>query len=363
MAEQTHVMPSHSSIDQNTEEGALQLLRVHRHRRALQVAIELKDKKLIRKVGEAALASLSVELASEAFSLCGEASMHNILNPMRTEEEYSFLRGYVSMMENDFSAAQKSFLESTRPEMALEMRAALLQFDFALKLAETYDPSRIPKLSHDSARQNELTGNYSLAARQYKEGAKCKKLARSCRDGIIRCLILAGKVEQGMQQLAKIKDAKLILECARILERLAAFSQSAELFCRIEEWNQAAQCYLRANDLKSAGALVSKVSDTSVLKSVGLQLERAGQLELAVVAFERANERESNVQILLKINLDRATGVARDHPMVPVCRLFAEHCIQLGNFRYAIEFLNKPAGPTTPFGWRSCITRWTNWPN
>jgi WD repeat-containing protein 19 len=339
LAEQIAVMPSHASIDQSTEEAVTQLFQLHRHRRALQIAIELKDKKLIQRVGESTLASLSVELASEAFSLCGFASLYSILNPMRNEEEYSFLRGYVSMMENDFNSAQKNFLESTRPEMALEMRAALLQFDYALKLAETYDPSQIPKLSHDSARQNELIGNYSLALKQYKDSLKTKEFMRSSRDGIVRCLILSGKVEQGMQQLAKTKDTKLILECARILERLAAFSQAAELFCRIDEWNLGAQCYLRANDLKSAGGLVGKVSDTKVLRSIGLQIERAGQLEPAVVAFERGNDWESNVRVLLKINLDRAAAVARDHPMVGVCRLVAEHCIQLGNFRYAIEFL------------------------
>jgi WD repeat-containing protein 19 len=61
--------------------------------------------------------------------------------------------------------------------MALEMRAALLQVDFALKLAATYDPFRIARLSSDSARQNELTGNYSLAMQQSKESIKVKELA------------------------------------------------------------------------------------------------------------------------------------------------------------------------------------------
>jgi WD repeat-containing protein 19 len=285
------------------------------------------------------MSALCLEIAAEAFSLCGDAAMFNILNPLRGEEEYSFLRGYVSMLERDFNAAQKNFLESTRPEMALDMRAALLQFDFALKLAETLDTARIPQLSHDSARQNELTGNYSLALKQYKEAMSVKELAHSARAGIIRCLLLAGKVEQGMQQLAKTKDQKLVLECARILERLSAFAPAAQLYARVDEFNAAAQCYVRAGELKSAGELVPKVSDTKVLRSIGLQLERAGQLEPATVAFDRANDWESNVRVLLKINLDRATAVARDHPIVSVCRLVAEHCIQLSNFRYAIEFL------------------------
>lgn len=337
--EQSQVLPSHTEIENNSEKAVQQLLELHRHRKALQVALQLNDKKLIRTVGESALSSLCVEIASEAFSLCGDGAMHNILDPMRNEEEYSFLRGYVSMMDHDFASAQKNFLDSTRPQMALDMRAALLQFDYALKLAETLDPSRIPQLSHDSARQNELTGNYSTALKQYKESIKCKELAHSSRAGIIRCLILAGKVEQGMQQLAKTKDQKLILECARILERLCAFAPAAQLYVRVNEFNSASQCYLRAGELKSATDLVPKVSDTKVLRSIGLQLERAGQLEAATTAFERANDWESLVRVLLKVNLDKAAAVAREHPIVTVCRLVAEHCIKLDNFRYAIEFL------------------------
>lgn len=348
-SEQTQIMPSHQDIEESTPAAVQQLLNLHRHRKALQVAIQIGDKKLLKQVGESALSALSVEIASEAFSLAGEASMYNILQPVRYEEEYSFLRGYVSMMDHDFGSAQKNFLESTRPQMALDMRAALLQFEFALKLAETLDPSRIPQLSHDSARQNELTGNYSLALKQYKESIKCKELAKSSRAGVIRCLILAGKVEQGMQQLAKIRDNKLVMECARILERLCAFSPAAQLYVRVNEFNAAAQCYLRATELKNAADLVPKVTDTKVLRSIGLQLERAGQLEPATVAFERANDWESLVRVLLKINLDRATAVARDHPVVTVCRLVAEHCINLGNFRYAIEFLIRAGRPDDAF--------------
>lgn len=337
--EQQMTFPSHTDIDGNNEAAVRQLLELHRHRKALQIALQLQDSKLIHDVGEHALASLSVEIAAEAFAQSGDASMYNVLQPMVNEDEYSFLRGYVSMMDHDFGAAQKNFLNSTRPQMALDMRAALLQFDFALKLAENLDPSRIPQLSHDSARQNELTGNYSAALKQYKESIKCKELAHSSRAGIIRCLILAGKVEQGMQQLTKTKDTKLILECARILERLCAFGPAAQLYTRVNEYNSAAQCNLRANELKLAADLIPKVTDTKVLRSIGLQLERSGQLEPSTAAFERASDWESLVRVLLKVNLDRATAVARDHPLVTVCRLVAEHCIQLGNFRYAIEFL------------------------
>jgi WD repeat-containing protein 19 len=301
--------------------------------------LKLGDKALLKEVGDSALNALTIEIASEAYAAAGDGAAFNILEPIKNEEEFAYLRGYVALINRDFNAAQKAFLESTRPEMALDMRAALLQFDSALTLAEKFDQARIPQLSLDSARQNELTGNYSAALQQYKVSFKTPALAKASRAGIIRCLILAGKVEQGMKQLEKTKDQGLITECARILERLSAFGQAAVLYVQVQQPNSAAQCFLRAGDLKAAADLVPKVDDSKVLRSIGGQLERAGQLEPAATAFERANEWESLVRVSLKINLDRATAIARAHPTVAACRLVAEHCIQLENFRYAIEFL------------------------
>lgn len=337
--EQSQTLTSHSHLLNENADSVKQLLDLHRHRSALQIALKIGDKALLRQVGETALKDLAIEIASEAFSASGDAAMYNILDPIKKEEEFAYLRGYVSMLNKDFNSAQKSFLESTRPQMALDMRAALLQFESALTLAEKFDPSRIPQLSVDSARQNELTGNYSVALQQYKVSYKTQKFAKQSRAGIIRCLILAGKVEEGMKHLEKIKDQALITECAKILERLSAFQYAATLYNQVHQYNSAAQCFLRANDLKSASDIISKVDDTKVLRSIGMQLERSGQLEASASAFERANEWESLVRVYLKINLDRATAIARQHPTVAACRLVAEHCIQLGNFRYAIEFL------------------------
>lgn len=338
-SEQSQTLSSHTAITGETADTVRQLLAIHRHRAALQIAIKIGDKALIKEVGDSALSALAIEIAAEAYSACGDAASYNVLAPIKHEEEYAFLRGYVSMLNHDFNAAQKSFLESSRPQMALDMRSALLQFDSALTLAEKFDPSRIPQLSLDSARQNELTGNYQAAIQQYKVSLKVPGLSKQSRSGIIRCMILAGKVEQGMKQLEKTRDTALVTECARILERLSAFQQAAQLYAQVQQFNSAAQCYLRANEMNAAAELIPKVDDSKVLRSIGKQLERAGQLEQAATAFERANEWESLVRVLLKVNLDRATTIARAHPTVAACRLVAEHCIQLGNFRYAIEFL------------------------
>ena len=76
--------------------------------------------------------------------------MHIVIQPTLNEDEYSFLHGYVSMMDHNFNTAQKNFLNSTRPQIAFDMRAALLQFDFALKLAQNLYLTLIQQLSHDS---------------------------------------------------------------------------------------------------------------------------------------------------------------------------------------------------------------------
>lgn len=338
-SEQSLIFPSHNNIDEKSEKAVHQLLNLYRHRKALQVALDLKDKKLIHEVGEQSLSALKIEIASNAFSQSEDAAIWNVIQPLFNECECSYMCGYISMIDHDFNAAQKNFLNSTRPQMALDMRAALFQFDQALKLAENLDPARIMQLSYDSARQNELAGKYSLALEQYKESSKSKKLAHLSHAGYVRCLFLTGKVERGMQHLSKTRDSKLINECAQILEEIAAFKEAAQLYMRVNEFNKAAQCNINAGELKLASELVQKVTDIKILRSIGHQLERQGQLETSTIAFEKANDYESLVRVLLKVNLDRATKIARQHPEERICRLVAQHCIQLGNYKYAIEFL------------------------
>lgn len=86
------------------------------------------------------------------------------------------------------------------------------------------------------------------------------------------------------------RDTKLILECARILERLCAFGPAAQIYTRVNEFNCATQCNFQAGELKLASELIPKVIDTKVLPSIGLQLEPGGQLERSTVAFEKASD-------------------------------------------------------------------------
>ena len=337
--EQIDNLDSHKELSNNSPEAVRQLIALHRHRRALQIALELNDKSLIHEIAESAMGALCIEIATEAYTACGEGSKSNISNMIRFEEEYKYLRGFVAMLNGDFNSAQKNFLDSTRPEMALDMRASLQQFDFALHLAETLDPSRIPFLSLESGRQKELTGNYSDAIKDYMRAKDEKSCSKAAKYGIIKCLLQAGKVEHGLKMLQKVNDRKLLKECGQILEKLGAYTGAAGLYEKVNEYDSAGQCYLRGGELKSAANLIPKLSDAKVLRSIGVQLEREGQLETAAEALQRGNDWESVVRVLLKVNLDRATAIARQHPTATVCRLVAEHCVNLGNFNYAIEFL------------------------
>ena len=86
-----------------------ELLSLQRYRKALQVALKMNNKDIIRKVGEAAMNGLSMEIASEAFAACGDGAMHNITESISNEEEYNYLIGYKLMIDKDFGNAQKSF--------------------------------------------------------------------------------------------------------------------------------------------------------------------------------------------------------------------------------------------------------------
>ena len=74
------------------------------------------------------------------------------LPTLRTEPPH----GHVSAVFSEYAQAQQLFLASARPAAALEMRAEILHWDHALKLAATIDPTQVPTISFEYAQQLEF---------------------------------------------------------------------------------------------------------------------------------------------------------------------------------------------------------------
>ncbi|KAK8885589.1 WD repeat-containing protein 19 [Tritrichomonas musculus] len=86
----------------NSEKAVDQLLNLYRHRKALQVSLDLKYNKLIHEVGEQSLSSLKIEIASNTFSQSEDAAIWNVIQPLFNECECSYMCGYKRRPEELF---------------------------------------------------------------------------------------------------------------------------------------------------------------------------------------------------------------------------------------------------------------------
>lgn len=112
------------------------------------------------------------------------------------------------------------------------MRKDLMQWDQALKLAQTLDPSQVPALSVEYAKQLEFKGENGQSLSMYqsamasldalaREGAPAEQIAalrNSCLAGLARTTLRSGDLRRGVQLANESNDKTLCRECAGILE-------------------------------------------------------------------------------------------------------------------------------------------------
>lgn len=71
-------------------------------------------------------------------------------------EDWKLICGYINMFLNNYDKAQEWFLKSSNPNVALEMRRDLLQWEIALQLAKKMAPEQIAMISREYAQQLEF---------------------------------------------------------------------------------------------------------------------------------------------------------------------------------------------------------------
>lgn len=96
-------------------------------------------------------------LALRAYAQVEDLSMVISLREVLHVEDNRLLAGYLAMFMNEYELAQKWFLSSTSPSLALEMRRDLLHWDEALKLSKKFAPHEVPFISREYAQQLEFT--------------------------------------------------------------------------------------------------------------------------------------------------------------------------------------------------------------
>jgi len=324
----------------------LDLLRLAR---AWDVAKLLNQKELFTKLGQAAMQNLDMPLAIRVYRHLGDAGMVMSLRKLEAIEDSALLAGHMALMFDDYSRAQELFLSSMRPIAALEMRRDLLHWEHALKLAKTLAPDQVPSIACEFGAQLEFRGEYEQALGTYQMALQTAQerlrgdaaQERTCRVGIAKMTLRLGDVNHGIQLALDSGDLQCCRDCADILESLKQYQDAARLYEEGDLPEKAAKIYIKTKNWAAAAPLMARISAPKLHAEFGAAKESEGRYEDALVAYERANDLDSMVRMLLEhLNKpQRAFSIVRESKSSQGGMLVAKHCQAIGDHRSAIEFL------------------------
>jgi len=217
-----------------------QYLGLLRLNEAWDAATRLDDRSCWMALSGKAMEILDLEMAQRVYRRVGDAGMVAALAAIARLEDRAAIAGHIALAFGDFPLAQELLLASSTPLVALDMRKDLLQWDTALKLAETLAPAQVPAISLEAAKQLEFKGEYGAAYEMYTTasrradalaaasggaaaaaaaGLDVARLRSVVGAGIARMTLRQGDIRKGVALAADSGDKQLCRECAAILER------------------------------------------------------------------------------------------------------------------------------------------------
>ena len=152
----------------DARKGFAQLVALHQLESAWKLNIKLNHRHSWIILSKKCLQLLEIKLAIAAFRSLQDAANVLLLETLVDEDDSQYVAAYACTLLSDFQTAEKLFLMSHQPILALNMRRNLLQFDRALKLAEKLDAQKIPTICKEYAVQLEFRGEFTNALQLYK---------------------------------------------------------------------------------------------------------------------------------------------------------------------------------------------------
>ena len=324
---------------------------------AWQAALELDRRQFWLALSGKAMELLNVELACRVYRQLGDAGMVMALQECQHVEDKNQLAGIISLLFCDYQRAQELFLASSRPGLALEMRRDLLQWDQALKLAQTLDTSQVPEICVQYGQQLEFRGEVDPALKMFDAALNAQdSRGRSCCPdalvpvammGVARCNLRGGNIRQGLRLCQELDDATLYSEAGDILEQNKQYAEAASCFIKAQQFERAAFIYtkflIRADKGRIAEAVtvMEKVSNDQLNSAFAKACVAAGRFPEACAAYERAKDLDKVVELKLR-HLDQvqaAFDLVRQGGSSVGASLVADYCQEGQDFRGAIEFL------------------------
>ncbi|KAJ0402088.1 hypothetical protein ATCC90586_000273 [Pythium insidiosum] len=296
--------------------------------------------------------TLDVGVAKRAYGQLGDAGMVLGLDRIEHMEEKNLLAGHISMLFGDYGEARRLLLNSSDPMAALHMQRFLLQWDQALKLADSLAVELVPELSVAYATQLEFRGEFDGALKMYEHATNVTdehgnsvmcpdKLKQQSLAGIARCTFRLGDLRRGVRLVTEIGDVNVYRECAAILESMKQTTEAAALYEKGEMFEKAAQIYIQMKNLSKAAPLMAKVKTPKIHAQYGRAKEAAGEFSVASKAYEVAGDMDNVVRIQLEHlhQPENAFAIVRETKSSEGALVVAKYCTETGNYRCAIEFL------------------------
>ncbi|KAF1791464.1 WD40/YVTN repeat-like-containing domain [Phytophthora cactorum] len=285
-----------------------------------------------------AMHTLDIPAARRAYRSLGDSGMVLGLDRIADIEEKSLLAGHVCMLFGDYNEARRLFLNSSDPLAALHMQRHLLQWEQALKLADSLARDLVPELSAAYATQLEFRGEFDAALRIARNALKLRTQSLA---GVARCTFRLGDLRRGVKLVTEIGDSAVFKECAAILESMKQMAEAAALYEQGGQVEKAAQLFVQMKNLARAAPLMTRVKASKVHAQFARAKEAAGEFAAAAEAYERAGEMDNVVRLQLE-HLDgaeRAFEIVRETKSSEGALSAARYCAEAGRYPNAIEFL------------------------
>lgn len=252
-------------------------------------ALDNRDRWL--ELGHAAMATLEVATARDAFRCADEPAMALALDKLEFVEDRNLLAGHIlAVAEHNHDAAEQCFLRARAPHEALQMRKDLGHWGAALMLAQQFDPASAPDIMCQHAMQLETGGGTAAALQCYEQAlAECTnnenaaanepadssraearaQLQAQCHAGAARCAIVAGDVRGGMRKALALGRPEVLRDCAAALESSGGvLAEAAELYAAAGASEKACALYIQASAFAKADPLIKAVKSPSLLVQV-----------------------------------------------------------------------------------------------
>ncbi|KAG7395718.1 WD repeat-containing protein 19 [Phytophthora boehmeriae] len=359
--DQLRKVPPTSTASGEAEKAAFrQNLSLLRLDEAWRLASRIDQRDYWLALAGRAMHTLDIPAARRAYRSMGDSGMVLGLDRLEGIEEKNLLAGHVCMLFGDYGEARRLFLNSSDPLAALHMQRHLLQWEQALKLADSLARELVPELSAAYATQLEFRGEFDAALKMYDhatnaiDSISCDesitkapspevafKLRTQSIAGVARCTFRLGDLRRGVKLATELGDPSVFRECAAILESMKQTAEAAALYEQGGQIEKAAQLFVQIKNLSRAAPLMARVKTSKVHAQFARAKEATGEFAAAAEAFERAGEMDNVVRLQLE-HLDgaeRAFEIVRETKSSEGALSAARYCAEAGRIQNAIEFL------------------------